>query len=71
MSCFLYPLSKKFVEYIALKFTRREFWQQDFFTSSVGGSMQVILFVFCFIFAIPFFLVYLIFNIFKRQPCKR
>ncbi|WP_145517481.1 colicin E1 family microcin immunity protein [Yersinia mollaretii] len=70
ISCVLYPFSKKLIEDITLKFTKKEFWQQDFFTSSVGGSLQAILFLFCFVFAIPFGLVYLIQKVVNALPGK-
>ncbi|CRY53588.1 Colicin E1 (microcin) immunity protein [Yersinia intermedia] len=66
INCFLYPFSKKLIEHIVLKFTKKEFWQQDFFTSSVGGSLQAILFLFCFISSIPFGILYIIHLNFKK-----
>ncbi|HDL7813836.1 TPA: hypothetical protein PXP47_003883 [Yersinia enterocolitica] len=71
ISCALYPFSKKFVVNIMLKFAKKEFWQQDFFTSSVGGSIQAISFLFCFIFAIPFGILYIIHLKLKKSPTNR
>lgn len=49
----LYPFSNKIMTKIGLLFARKEFWEKDFFTSATGGSLQAILFIFCFVFAIP------------------
>ncbi|HHL2560735.1 TPA: colicin E1 family microcin immunity protein [Yersinia enterocolitica] len=67
ISCVLYPFSKKLVENVIFKFTKKEFWQQDFFTSSVGGSMQAILFLLCFIFAVPFSVLYIVYLFLKKK----
>jgi len=56
----LYPFGTFAIKTIALKFSTEEFWQKDFFTSSTGGSLSVVLFIFCFIFAIPLSIVFLI-----------
>lgn len=56
----LYPLSIKAVQNIVFSFVKKEFWERDFFTNSVGGSLQAILFIFCFIAAIPFAIVFII-----------
>jgi RsiW-degrading membrane proteinase PrsW (M82 family) len=61
-SCILCPLSIKMVEIIALKFSKKEFWQNDFFTSSVGGSLQAIFYLFCFVFSIPLGLLFAIYK---------
>ncbi|MCK8585274.1 colicin E1 family microcin immunity protein [Yersinia ruckeri] len=70
ISCFLYPLSKKLVEDVALSFTKKEFWQHDFFVHPMGGSMQAILYVFCFVFAIPFGVIFMILSILKALTNK-
>lgn len=71
LSCLLLPFSRKMTEIICLKFTSKEFWNRDFFTSSVGGSLQAILFLFCFVFAIPISVMFLIFLIKKRLAKKK
>ncbi|HGM5489436.1 TPA: colicin E1 family microcin immunity protein [Serratia fonticola] len=70
ISCFLFPFSKKLIEIIALKYSTKEFWQQDFFVSSVGGSVQVIYDLFCLVFAVPLAILYLFIAIFKALRNK-
>lgn len=70
ISCILVPFSKKFIEIIALKYSTQEFWQQDFFVSSVGGSVRVIYDLFCLVFAIFLSAIYLFMIIFKALRHK-
>lgn len=60
VNALLYPFGMFAIKTIVLKFSTEEFWQKDFFTSPIGGSLPAILYVFCFIFAIPLSIVFLI-----------
>ncbi|OPG68514.1 hypothetical protein B1219_30665 [Pseudomonas ogarae] len=54
MSAMLYPLSKKFIEDVALGFTSKEFWNKGLFKESTAkNSMYVMYYAFCYIAAIP------------------
>lgn len=70
ISCVLTPFAKKLIEIVALRYSTKEFWQQDFFVSSVGGSVQVIYDLFCLIFSIPLAALYLCMHIFKALRHK-
>lgn len=69
-SCILCPFSIKMVEMISLKFSKKEFWKKDFFTSSVGGSLQAVFYLFCFVFAIPLGLLFAIYKSVKTLASK-
>lgn len=56
----LYPFAHYAIKKIALKFASEEFWNKDFFTSPIGGSLSAVLYVFCFALAIPLSIVFLI-----------
>lgn len=60
VNALLYPLSKMATQNTAYFFIKKDYWEKDFFTSSVGGSLQAILFVFCFVAAIPLGLAFII-----------
>lgn len=60
INAILYPLAKMAVQNIAYSFIKKDYWKRDFFTSSVGGSFQAILFISCFVAAIPLGLAFII-----------
>lgn len=66
VSGILYPFAHIAAINVGLKITKKEFWEKDFFTSATGGSLQAILFIFCFVFAIPIVIVSAIFILIKR-----
>ncbi|WP_212410369.1 colicin E1 family microcin immunity protein [Erwinia sp. E602] len=70
ISGLLYPFSDLVMKKIGLKFAKKEFWEKDFFTSATGGSLQAILFVFCFLFAIPLSTGYALFTAIKHLTRK-
>lgn len=55
----LYPFAHYAVKTIALKFATEDFWNKDFFTSPIGGSLSAVLYIFCFALAIPLSIVFL------------
>ena len=59
INSFFFPFSKYIIEKTALLFSKKEFWQRDFFTSSTGGSLGVIFEFFCFILTIPVCILFL------------
>ncbi|MBQ4924271.1 colicin E1 family microcin immunity protein [Citrobacter sp. Cc139] len=61
----LFPFSKYIIQRNALLFSKKEFWQRDFFINPTGGSLVVIFEFFCFILAIPVCLLFLIFKTVK------
>ncbi|HHL2560734.1 TPA: colicin E1 family microcin immunity protein [Yersinia enterocolitica] len=59
-SCFLYPLAKKAIEVVALKFTKKEFWHTGFFIETPAkNGLYVLYYGVCFTVAIPVGLIYL------------
>lgn len=69
VNAFLYPFAKMVIENIALEYTSRKFWEHDFFTNLVGGSMQAIYYLFCYVFSIPLGGGYVLFLIIKNNHC--
>lgn len=63
-SSLLYPFCKIGVETLALKFTKKEFWHRGLFKDTSGKSgLYALYYLFCFIFAIPIgisFIIYLL-----------
>lgn len=60
VSCILYPFSKISIETLALKFSSRDFWSTGFFAPDIGTySIYSIFFLFCFVLAIPFSILFL------------
>ncbi|HFM2768853.1 colicin transporter, partial [Escherichia coli] len=51
-------------------FTGKEFWQKDFFTNPVGGSLTAIFELFCFVISVPVVAIYLIFIFCKALSGK-
>lgn len=67
ISTILYPYSKKIIEVIALTFTSANFWVTGFFTeTALKSGVYAIYYTFCFIFVIPFGLIYVIFLAIKK-----
>ena len=60
-----FPFSMKIIEKTVLTFTRKEFWQQDFFIDPVGGSLVAVFELFCFALSIPICLIYFLFVLIK------
>lgn len=56
----LFPFSKYIIKRSALLFSKKEFWQRDFFINPTGGSLVVVFEFFCFILTIPICLFFLI-----------
>lgn len=56
---------------IALKITKEEFWYRGIFKETVGkNGLYVIYYAFCFVFAIPFSLLFS-FYYYKKKPSER
>ena len=56
-----FPLSRLLLESVALKYTRRDMWLRGFFVETPAKSgLYAIYFLFLFIFALPFALIYVI-----------
>lgn len=71
ISLLFYPLSKKLIEDIALKFSTREFWNQGFFMETCGKSgAYAMYYLFCFVFAIPLGIVFIIYHWIKALMQK-
>ncbi|ROP59155.1 colicin E1 (microcin) immunity protein [Enterobacter sp. BIGb0383] len=66
ISGILYPFANKIMERFGMLFAKKEFWKKDFFTSATGGSLQAILFIFCFVFAIPLTLGFSVYALVKH-----
>ncbi|MFL1556349.1 colicin E1 family microcin immunity protein [Pseudomonas sp. O64] len=67
ISAFFFPLSKRLIENIALRYTTREFWTTGIFMETSGKSGGYALFyMFCFIFSIPLGALYLIYLYIKK-----
>lgn len=56
-----FPFSMKIIQKMFVRFTGEEFWQKDFFTNPVGGSLTAIFELFCFVISVPVVAIYLIF----------
>lgn len=64
----LFPFSKRLIENIALHYTTKEFWSRGLFMETSGkNGVYAVFYLFCFFFAIPLGLIYLIFSHFKKQ----
>lgn len=70
ISAVLFPFSIQIIKNTALTFSREEFWQADFFTNPVGGSLVAIFELFCFIVSIPVCILYLLFILIKALSNK-
>lgn len=55
---------------MVIRFTGKEFWQKDFFTNPVGGSLTAIFELFCFVISVPVVAIYLIFIFCKALSGK-
>ncbi|GLR10198.1 hypothetical protein COO59_05790 [Mixta theicola] len=61
ISSLLFPFSKLTVETMALKFTTKDFWHRGLFKEDIGkNGLYAIFWVFCFYFAIPLSIVFLL-----------
>lgn len=69
-SAVLFPFSIQIIKKAALTFSREEFWQTDFFTNPVGGSLVAIFELFCFIVSVPVCILYLLFVLIKALSNK-
>lgn len=59
VSAVLYPFSKKLLEGMALNFTSKEFWYSGFFKEGTAkNSIYVMYYAFCYILAIPIFVMF-------------
>ncbi|MEY1194706.1 colicin E1 family microcin immunity protein [Providencia rettgeri] len=67
-SALLYPFSKKAIEVVALTFTNEKFWNTGFFANTaLKSGIYAIYYMFCFIFAIPIGLIFIIFLSSKKS----
>lgn len=63
----LFPFSKRLIENIALKYTKRDFWNRGFFMDTPGKMGGVALYyLFCFIFSIPFAIIFITYYYIKK-----
>lgn len=65
-----FPFSMRIIQKMVIRFTGKEFWQKDFFTNPVGGSLTAIFELFCFVISVPVVAIYLIFILCKALSGK-
>ncbi|EBP1405337.1 colicin transporter [Salmonella enterica subsp. enterica serovar Javiana] len=71
ISAITFPFSIKIIQEMAIRFTRKEFWQKNFFTNPVGRSFTAIFELFCFVISVPVVAIYLKFIFCKALSGKR
>ncbi|MBS0973043.1 colicin E1 family microcin immunity protein [Serratia rubidaea] len=68
-SALLMPLSKKLIEYIALRYTSERFWNTGIFKDNIGkNGLYAMFYLLCFVFAIPLGLIYVLVYFLKMNP---
>ncbi|EAO4188170.1 colicin transporter [Salmonella enterica] len=70
ISAITFPFSMRIIQKMVIRFTGKEFWQKDFFTNPVGGSLTAIFELFCFVISVPVVAIYLIFILCKALSGK-
>ncbi|EFA7722506.1 colicin transporter, partial [Escherichia coli] len=70
ISAITFPFSMRIIQKMVIRFTGKEFWQKDFFTNPVGGSLTAIFELFCFVISVPVVAIYLIFIFCKALSGK-
>ena len=67
VSAIVYPFSKYVIERVIAAFLSERFRKKSFFAEGVGNrGIYVFFYLICFIFAIPFGLMYLVYRFVKR-----
>ena len=70
ISAITFPFPMRIIQKMVIRFTGKEFWQKDFFTNPVGGSLTAIFELFCFVISVPVVAIYLIFIFCKALSGK-